>query len=135
MKYLWELKSAYMKDLVDAFPEPRPAYTTIATLLKRMTDKGFVKFNQHGKVREYYPVVKKPAYFNDKIGNIVERFFNNSNAQFASFFTNETEMSLDELEELKSKLLAEAMRSFKSKKKKKKKRLVPQETCCLCWVV
>ena len=101
MNHLWELKSAYMKDLVDAFPEPRPAYTTIATLLKRMTDKGFVKFNQHGKVREYYPVIKKPAYFSGKINTIIKDFFNDSNTQFASFFTNETNLSLDELKELK----------------------------------
>lgn len=102
MNHLWEMKTAYMKDLVDAYEEPKPAYTTIATLLKRMTDKGFVGFSQRGKVREYFPKVKKPVYFNNKIGHIVERFFNNSNTQFASFFTNETEMSLDELEELKS---------------------------------
>lgn len=102
MNYLWELKQAYMKDLVDAFPDPKPAYTTIATLLKRMTDKGFVAYNQHGKVREYYPVVKKPAYFSNKINTIIRDFFNNSNAQFASFFTNETDLSLEELQELKA---------------------------------
>ena len=102
MKYLWELKSAYMKDLVEVFPEPRPAYTTIATLLKRMTDKGFVSFNQHGKVREYFPMVKKPAYFSGKINTIIKDFFNDSNTQFASFFANETNFSLDELEELKT---------------------------------
>ncbi|MCP4123445.1 MAG: BlaI/MecI/CopY family transcriptional regulator [Bacteroidetes bacterium] len=102
MKYLWELKLAYMKDLVEAFPEPRPAYTTIATLLKRMTDKGFVSFNQHGKVREYFPMVKKPAYFSGKINTIIRDFFNDSNTQFASFFANETNFSLDELEELKT---------------------------------
>jgi predicted transcriptional regulator len=101
MNYLWELKKAYMKDLVNAFPDPKPAYTTIATLLKRMTDKGFVRYNQHGKAREYYPVVRKPAYFSKKINTMIRDFFDNSSAQFASFFTNETDLSLEELEELK----------------------------------
>ena len=102
MNYLWELKTAYMKDLVDAFPEPKPAYTTIATLLKRMNDKGFVGYNQHGKVREYFPKVKKPAYFSTKINSIIKNFFNDSSAQFASFFTNETDLSLEDLEALKA---------------------------------
>ena len=101
MNYIWDLKKAYMKDLVDAFPEPKPAYTTIATLLRRMTDKGFVGYAQHGKVRQYFPTVKKPAYFSTKINSIIKVFFNNSSAQFASFFTNETNLSLEELKALK----------------------------------
>ncbi len=101
MKYLWKLEKAFMKDIVDAFPEPKPAYTTIATVIKRMTDKGIVAFNQFGKVREYYPVVKKPEYFSNQINSMIKDFFNNSNTQFASFFTNETNLSVSELEELK----------------------------------
>lgn len=101
MNLLWEMKTGYMKDIVDAFPEPRPAYTTVATLLKRMTDKGFVGYEQHGKVREYYPIVKKPAYFSGKLKNMIQNFFNDSSVQFASFFANETDLSLEELEEFK----------------------------------
>lgn len=101
MKYLWKLEKAFMKDIVDAFPEPKPAYTTIATVLKRMTDKDIIGFKQYGKVREYYPKIQKPAYFSGQLQSMVKNFFNDSNAQFASFFTNESKMSLSELEELK----------------------------------
>ena len=101
MKYLWKLEKAYMKNIVDSFPEPKPAATTVATLLKRMIDKGFVGYNQHGSNREYYPMVKKTDYFSKSIKTIIKEFFNNSNAQFASFFTNETDLSLSELEELR----------------------------------
>jgi len=75
-------------------------------LLKRMTDKGFVGYKQRGKVREYYPMVKKPAYFSNKINAMIRDFFNDSNAQFASFFTNETDLSLEELEELMITVIA-----------------------------
>jgi BlaI family transcriptional regulator, penicillinase repressor len=101
MKFLWKLEKAYMKNILDEFPEPKPATTTVSTLLKRMIDKGFVGYNQHGSNREYYPLIKKNDYFSKNINLLIKDFFNNSAAQFASFFTNETNLSLSELEELK----------------------------------
>jgi predicted transcriptional regulator len=101
MKHLWKLEKGFMKDLVEEFPEPRPAYTTIATVLTRMIDKGYVAFKQYGKVREYFPVLKKTDYFSKHLSIIVKDFFNNSPSQFASFFTNKSDLSLEELEELK----------------------------------
>lgn len=101
MRHLWELEKAYMKNIRDEFPEPKPATTTLATLLKRMIDKGFVGFNQHGSNREYFPLIKKNKYFSKYINSLVKDFFNNSASQFASFFTNETNLSTEDLEELK----------------------------------
>ena len=101
MKFLWKLERAYLKNILDEFTEPRPAATTIATLLKRMTDKGFVGYNQHGSNREYFPLVQKTDYFAKNFNLLINDFFNNSTSQFASFFTNETNLSLSELEELK----------------------------------
>ena len=101
MKYLWRLESAYLKNIIDEFPDPKPATTTVATLLKRMIGKGFVGYNQHGSNREYYPIVRKSDYFSKNINLLIKDFFNNSASQFASFFTDEADLSLSELEELK----------------------------------
>ena len=101
MRYVWKLEKCYMKNIRNEFSEPKPATTTVATLLKRLIDKGFVEYNQHGSNREYYPVIKKTAYFSKHVNSIIKNFFNNSTAQFASFFTNETNLSVKELEELK----------------------------------
>lgn len=101
MKFLWKLEKAYMKNILDEFPEPKPATTTVSTLLKRMIDKGFVGFNQNGSNREYYTLVKKNDYFSKNFNLLIKDFFNNSASQFASFFTNETNLNLSELEELK----------------------------------
>ncbi len=101
MRHLWKLETAYMKELLQEFPDPKPASTTLATLLKRMIDKGFVGFKQRGSNREYFPLVRKNQYFSGQINTIVKDFFNNSASQFASFFTNETNLSEKELEELK----------------------------------
>jgi len=101
MNYLWKLKKAFMKDLLTEFPEPKPATTTVATLLKRMKDKGFVDYKLFGNSREYYPLVRKSEYFSQHLKGLIKDFFNDSSTQFASFFTNETDMSTEELEDLK----------------------------------
>jgi len=109
MKYLWKLEKAFMKDLLDSFPEPKPATTTVATLLKRMTDKGFIEYTLYGKSREYYPLVKKTDYVN----GLIKNFFNDSASQFASFFTSETNLSTSELEELKKLVDQELLKKQK----------------------
>jgi predicted transcriptional regulator len=90
-----------MKDLLEAYPEPKPATTTVATLLKRMTDKGFISYTLFGKSREYFPLVQKSDYFSKHVNGLIKNFFNDSASQFASFFTKETNLSKLELEELR----------------------------------
>lgn len=101
MQLLWKQEKAFMKDLINAYPEPRPATTTIATLLKRMRDKNFVDYRQLGRSREYFPLVKKTDYFSKHVNGLIKNFFNDSAGQFASFFTREADLSQKELEELK----------------------------------
>ncbi|MGF1558580.1 MAG: BlaI/MecI/CopY family transcriptional regulator [Flavobacteriaceae bacterium] len=101
MNILWKQKKAFMKELLDAYPEPKPATTTIATLLKRMQDKGFVGYQTSSRSREYYPLVKKKDYFSKHVNGLIKNFFNDSPGQFASFFTQETHLSKEELEDLK----------------------------------
>ena len=102
MNNLWKQERAFMKDLLDVYPEPKPATTTVATLLKRMTDKGFVSYNKFGNSREYFPLVKKQDYFSKHVNGLIKNFFNDSSSQFASFFTKETDLSKSELQDLRA---------------------------------
>ena len=58
MELIWKHERVFLKDLLDSFDDPKPAITTIATLLKRMQDKGFVGYKLYGNSREYYPLVE-----------------------------------------------------------------------------
>lgn len=102
MRHLWELKHAFMKDLMKQYDDPKPASTTIATLLKRMNDKGFIDYVMKGNAREYFPLVKKEDYFRNYLSNLADQFFGNSQLSLASFFTTSTNMTEDELKELRS---------------------------------
>ena len=72
MLYLWKLEKAFMKDLIDSFPEPKPAGTTVATLIKRMIEKGFVGYKQYGKSREYYPLISKSEYSSKHVNKFIK---------------------------------------------------------------
>lgn len=102
MNIIWKQRKAFMKDLLDAYPDPKPATTTVATLLKRMIDKGYVAYKSFGRSREYYPLVKKQDYFSKQVKGLIKNFFNDSPSQFASFFTKETNLSKEELESLRT---------------------------------
>jgi len=78
MKYLWRIDKGFIRDIINEYPDPKPATTTVITLLKRMIDKGFVQFKQYGTNREYYPIVKKTEYFSKQINGIIKDYFNDS---------------------------------------------------------
>ncbi|MEO1011202.1 MAG: BlaI/MecI/CopY family transcriptional regulator [Bacteroidota bacterium] len=118
MNMLWRQKRAFMKDLLEAYPDPKPAVTTVATLLKRMTDKGFVSYTSIGRSREYYPLVKKKDYFAKHVNGLIKNFFNDSASQFASFFTRETDLTKEELEDLR-KLIDREIDNLPTKKPRK----------------
>ena len=101
MHHLWELKKAYLKDIVDHYPEPAPAYTTISTVVNVLVKKGFIGFNLHGKSREYFPKISKENYTKQSIDGLMTNFFNNSAKQFASFFASSEEISVEELQEIR----------------------------------
>jgi len=102
MQYLWKLDKAFLKDIVEQFPEPRPAYTTISTVIRVLVRKAYIGFNTYSKVHEYYPLISKEKYFKTHFNRIVTNFFNGSVSKFASFFTGDKDLSLTELEELKT---------------------------------
>ena len=112
MEIIWRSEKAFLKDLIDAFPAPRPAATTVATLLKRMSDKGFVSHKLYGNSREYYPLVTKSDYFARHVNGMIKNNFNNSALQFASFFTKATNLTASELEELR-KIVDEEIKNKK----------------------
>lgn len=101
MELIWKHEKVFFKDLIESYPEPKPAATTVATLLKRIQDKGFIGYTVFGNSRQYHPLVSKSDYFSKHVSGIIENFFGNSALQFASFFTTTSNMTAAELEDLK----------------------------------
>ena len=113
MEYIWQKEKAFMKDLIESFPDPKPASTTVATLLKRMTDKGVIAYTQYGNSREYYPIIKKADYFSKHVSTMIRDYFDDSVLQFASFFTKESKLTKEQLEDLKKIIDSEIQKKKK----------------------
>ena len=99
---LWKLKKAYVKDIVEQFPEPKPAYNTVSTIVRILEKKGFIGHKAHGKTHEYYPKIVKDEYKKSSLNNLVTNYFSASYNQLVSFFTEKENFSLQELEELRN---------------------------------
>jgi BlaI family penicillinase repressor len=115
MQYLWTLERAFLKDIIEQFPEPQPAYTTVSTVIRVLVKKEFIGYKTYGKINEYYPLVSKNEYFSKQVKPIISNYFKGSSSSFASFFANE-KLNLSELEEIRV-LVEEKIKKLKSKKK------------------
>lgn len=102
MQVLWSQNKAFMKDVIEALPDPKPVGTTVATLLKRMQNKGFVGYELFGNSREYFPMIDKETYFSGEMKNMIQNFFGNSVTQFASFFTQNSKLTDQQLTDLRN---------------------------------
>lgn len=100
MHFLWKINKGFLKDIVDQFPIPKPAYTTVSTVIRVLVKKNFIGYNTYGKINEYYPLVSKKDYFQNHVKSIITNYFEGSTSEFASFFANE-QLKLSELEEIK----------------------------------
>ena len=100
MLELWALEKAFVKEIVEKLPEPKPAYNTVSTIIRILEKKGFVDHCAYGKTHQYFPIVSKPDYTKSYFKNFLSGYFSNSFHEMVSFFAKEDKMSLSELEEL-----------------------------------
>src|SRR3989337_333903 len=106
MQVLWTMKSAFVKDIIEKLPEPKPAYSTVSTIVRILQQKGFVGHKAHGQSHKYHPLITKDAYTRSFMKGFVKRYFSGSYQEMVSFFTKEDKLSADELDQLVKKLKA-----------------------------
>lgn len=103
MQILWELEEAVVKDIVNRFKKPRPAYTTVATVLSVLEKKGFVKRKKIGNVNLFLPEISKKVYTGFQFKSLLNNYFNGSFPKMASFFAKENNLDIEDLEEILKK--------------------------------
>lgn len=103
MQVLWELNHAFVKEIIDQLPAPKPAYNTVSTIVRILQDKGFVDHETYGKSHRYYPLIDKDTYTKKFLKNFIGNYFENSFSRMVSFFAKEEKIDLKELEEILKK--------------------------------
>lgn len=108
MQILWQLEKAFVKDIIEKMPEPKPAYNTVSTIVRILETKGFVDHTSYGKTHEYYPIISKDKYSKFYLNNMLKGYFGGSFQNLVSFFAKDDKLNatdidllLKQLEELK----------------------------------
>ncbi|HUW93178.1 MAG TPA: BlaI/MecI/CopY family transcriptional regulator [Bacteroidales bacterium] len=112
MQILWRLKKGFVKEILEKFDEPKPAYTTVSTMIRILQEKGFVDYRAYGRTHQYFPVISKDDYKKSQMNSFVRDYFSNSYHKMVSFFAREENISVREIEDI-----IELMKKQKKNKK------------------
>jgi len=104
MKVLWKLESGLLMEIVDNMPQPQPHKNTVATILKTLVDKEFVRIENVGRIHRYHPVLSKDEYSNRTLTNVAKGYFEGSFSNVVSFLVDENKLSVEDLELLLKQL-------------------------------
>jgi len=104
MQALWQLEKAFVKEIIEELPDPKPHYNTVSTIIRILQDKGFVAHKTYGNTHQFYPVISKEEYQQGAVGDVVqdviENYFDNSYSKMVTHFAKEDKISESELEEI-----------------------------------
>jgi predicted transcriptional regulator len=113
LRVLWDINEGAVADVIERLPEPKPAYTTVATVIKVLEKKGYVSHRRYGNIHVFFPLVSRKVYAKHVLKDAYKGLFNSSLNQLVSFFVKEKSVSVGELEELK-KLIDQEIKKQKS---------------------
>ena len=100
MHALWTLEKAFVKEIIEILPKPKPHYNTVSTMVRILEDKGFIGHNAFGKTHQYFPKISKEEYQQTAVGDVLGKYFDNSYAKMVAHFAKEEKISESDLEEI-----------------------------------
>ncbi|MDY0905983.1 BlaI/MecI/CopY family transcriptional regulator [Pedobacter sp. CFBP9032] len=100
MQVLWQLEKAFVKDVIDELPIPKPAYNTVSTIIRILETKGFIGHEAFGKAHKYYPLISREEYKRHATEKLLGNYFENSVESMFSFFVKEEKLDLSDVDEI-----------------------------------
>ena len=111
MKILWGIEKGFIKDIIEQYPDPKPPYNSVSTIVRVLVQKEIVGFKAYGKTYEYFPKISKEEYSKGQLSRLVSDYYNNSLKQVVNFFSESKQLKEDELNEA-----IQLLESLKAKK-------------------
>jgi predicted transcriptional regulator len=104
MQILWNIKEGFVKDIIEYFPDPKPAYNTVSTIIRILEDKKFVGHRAFGRTHLYFPIISKEDYTRSYFSKFVQNYFSGSFQKMVSFFSASEDLSIEEIEKLRTEM-------------------------------
>lgn len=99
MQILWDLERGFIKDIQEHFPNPKPPYNTISTIVRVLVKKEIVSFKSYGGSYQYFSLITREEYRSDQMGRLMNNYFGNSLKEVVNFFSENKSLDVDELDE------------------------------------
>ena len=100
MRHVWELGPCTVKEIVARYDEPRPPYTTVASVVKNLERKGYLDVERVGNTYRYAPRIAENDYKRAFLSGFVGNYFADSYKDLVSFFAHEQKLSAEDLKEI-----------------------------------
>ncbi|MDF9800749.1 BlaI family penicillinase repressor [Catalinimonas alkaloidigena] len=100
MKILWDIEQGFIKDIQEQYPDPKPPYNSISTIVRVLVQKNIVDYHVYGNSHQYYPLISKEEYRKGQLSRLVSDYYNNSLKQVVNFFSESKKLDEKELDEV-----------------------------------
>ena len=100
MKILWGIEKGFIKDIIEQYPDPKPPYNSVSTIVRVLVQKEIVGFTAYGNTHQYYPLVSRDEYSKGQLSRLVRDYYNNSLTEVVSFFSESRKLNKKELDEV-----------------------------------
>ena len=100
MQVLWDIEPAFVKDIIAELPTPKPAYSTVSTIVRILESKGFIDHEAFRPTHRYKAIISKEEYSHFSLKKMMENYFDGSLKQMVSFFSRKEKMSVKEMDDL-----------------------------------
>lgn len=100
MQVFWKLGKAFVKEVVEELPEPKPHYNSVSTMVRILEEKGFLAHQAFGKTFQYYPVIDESLYREQEVNDMVGKYFDNSYSKMITHFAKSEKINEEDLQQI-----------------------------------
>jgi BlaI family penicillinase repressor len=105
MQALWKMQRAFIREIIDQMPEPKPVHSSVSTIMRVLETKGLVGYDAFGKSHRYYPLISREEYKRFQLMKLMVNYFDNSAQKLFSFFIDEQKIPEEDVKEINKMLL------------------------------
>ncbi len=100
MRIIWNLGKAFMKEITDQIPDPKPPYNTLLSTVRKLEKLGYLDYKTFGKSNQYFPIISKEEYQKSIVTNLKNDYFGGSKKNMLSYFIKEEQLTTEELKSI-----------------------------------
>ena len=93
MKILWEIGEGFIKDIIERFPDPKPPYNSVSTIVRVLVQKNIIGFTAYGNTHKYLPLITRDEYSKSQLSRLLTDYYNDSLREVVSFFSENKKLN------------------------------------------